>query len=34
LSCGDVLSHPILMPKLDVHRMYAHGQVVIHTTRI
>jgi hypothetical protein len=28
------LSHPVLRPKLDAHRMYAQDQVVIHTARM
>jgi hypothetical protein len=28
------LSHPVLMPKPDAHRMYAQDQVVIHTARM
>jgi hypothetical protein len=28
------VSHPVLRPKLDAHRMYAHDQVVIHTARM
>jgi hypothetical protein len=28
------LSHPVLRPKPDVHRMYAQYQVVIHTARM
>jgi hypothetical protein len=30
---GD-MSHPILRPKPDAHRMYAQDQVVIHTARM
>jgi hypothetical protein len=29
----ESMSHLILRPKLDVHRMYAHEQFVIHTVR-
>jgi hypothetical protein len=29
-----VVSHPVLRPKSDAHRMYAQDQVVIHTTRM
>jgi hypothetical protein len=29
-----ILSHPVLRSKLDVHRMYAQDQVVIHMVRI
>jgi hypothetical protein len=28
------MSHPVLRPKPDVHRMYAQEQFVIHTARI
>jgi hypothetical protein len=28
------VSHPVLRPKPDAHRMYAQDQVVIHTTRM
>jgi hypothetical protein len=28
------LSHPVLRPKPDAHRMYAQDQVVIHTARM
>jgi hypothetical protein len=31
---GGSVSHPVLRPKLDAHRMYAQYQVVIHMTRI
>jgi hypothetical protein len=30
----DSLSHPVLRPKPDAHRMYAQDQVVIHTARM
>jgi hypothetical protein len=29
-----VVSHAVLRPKLDAHRMYAQDQVVIHTVRM
>jgi hypothetical protein len=29
-----LLSHPVLRPKADAHRMYAQDQVVIHTARM
>jgi hypothetical protein len=28
------VSHPVLRPKPDAHRMYAQDQVVIHTVRM
>jgi hypothetical protein len=29
-----LVSHPVLRPKSDAHRMYAQDQVVIHTARM
>jgi hypothetical protein len=31
---GRLVSHPVLRPKPNAHRMYAQDQVVIHTTRM
>jgi hypothetical protein len=30
----EILSHSVLRPKPDAHRMYAQDQVVIHTARM
>jgi hypothetical protein len=32
--CLEHVSHPVLRPKPDAHRMYAQDQVVIHTARM
>jgi hypothetical protein len=34
LRVSPCLSHPVLRPKPDAHRMYAQDQVVIHTVRM
>jgi hypothetical protein len=31
---GARVSHPVLRPKSDAHRMYAQDQVAIHTARM
>jgi hypothetical protein len=34
MDSGILVSHPVLRPKPDAHRMYAQNQVVIHMTRM